>query len=724
MVNFFRLFILVLLTITSQQAFAAKKPKPSSSEISTKQPAAIEADSLHYDEKTSIVTASGHVEVSQANMMLTADKITYNQKTNTVEAVGNISLIEPEGNVFFAENMTLKDDLKQGVINNLSARFIDQSVMSAKRAERVNENVTILEKVVYSPCLVCEGEKYPLWQVKANKATINEETQTVTYNHAFFEVKGVPVLYTPYLSHPTPGADRKSGFLIPKYTTDKIFGTTVSTPYYYNIAPNKDLTITPIITTNEGPILAAEYRHLVESGSYNLKGSITDPDKVNAEGNIIPGREIRGHIEGKGDFTINDVWDWGFFGKRASDDTYLRRYHFGEEDVLTSSAFTTAIQDRNFAKIETITFQGLRATDDPGKTPLILPNATAHYESAAGFNGSRWIADANVLSLTRDEGVSSNRLSVKSGWKLPYVTKSGQVLEFNTSLRGDGYAVNDVVTNPLDTTTAQNGLTARVIPQAELKWSLPLANEIKSKQVFLEPTAQLIVSPYGGNPNKIPNEDSQDVEFSDENLFDSNHFSGYDLVESGPRINYGLRGSIYDAANGDIGFIFGQSYRTKENNDFSPSSGLDKMFSDYVGRVGYDFQDKFNIAYRFRLDNEDYAINRNSISAGLNLKPVKFDIDYLAVNDDFNTVNDVLSSESRKSVLANASFDITDQWNISASGNKNIESGEWISSKALLLYKADCIELGLAWLKEFTRDRDIRPNTTLSLQISLKNLGY
>jgi LPS-assembly protein len=708
-----------------KQAKAEKKQdQHESTGISTKKPAAIEADSLHYDEKTSVVTATGHVEVMQDNIMLTADKVTYNQKTNIVEADGNISLTEPDGNVFFAEHMSLKDDMKQGIIDNLSARFSDKSIMAAQKAERINEKVTVMDKVVYSPCTICEGEKTPLWQVKANKATIDESEQTVTYKNAFFEVKGVPLLYTPYFSHPTPGADRKSGFLIPKYTNDHVFGTTIAAPYYFNIAPDKDLILTPIITTNQGPVLAGDFRHLIASGSYELKGSITNPDKVDENGNTLPGHEVRGHVEGKGNFNINDVWDWGFFGKRASDDTYLRRYHFGEEDVLTSSAYTTAISDRNYAKIETITFQGLRETDDPGKTPLILPNATGHYESAAGFNGSRWIGDANVLALSRDEGTSSDRLSLKGGWKLPYVTKSGNVFEFNASVRGDTYYATDVVTDPSNPNTNTTGTASRIIPQAELKWSLPLANEIKSKQVLLEPTANIIVSPYGGNPNDIPNEDSQDVEFSDENLFDSNHFSGYDLVESGPRINYGLRGGVYDYNTGDVGFIFGQSYRTKENNDFSQSSGLNDNFSDYVGRVGYDWQNKFNIAYRFRMDNEEYSINRNSVSTSLNLSPVKFDVDYVSVKDDFSNINGVLTDQSRKSIIAGGTLDITDQWGISANGNRNIEDGQWISTKSSLFYKGDCVKWTLSWFKEYTRDRDIVPNSTISIQFSLKNLGY
>jgi LPS-assembly protein len=693
----------------------------------SKKPAEIEADSMNYDEEARIVSAEGKVEITQGDIVLFADKVIYNQNTNVVKAKGNISLMEPGGNVLFADSIELKEDLKKGVIQNFRIKFIDDSRMWATKGERVNEKLTVLEDIHYTPCKQCNEDpsKPPLWQVRAKKATIDEEKQRVKYNHAFFEIKGVPALYTPYISHPTPNAKRKSGFLIPKYSTDKIFGTTVKTPYYYNIAPNKDLTLTPIFTSKEGPILAGDYRHLFKSGEMEIKASITNPDKVDVNGNQISGREIRGHIEGNGDFRINDIWSWGFIGKRSTDDTYLEKYDFGEEDILTSRVFATAIKDRNYLHTESITFQGLRSNDDPGSTPLIIPSITSHYEKLTGFHGSRFIADANLLVLTRDDGVSSNRLSVKGGWNLPHITKSGHVFELKTSLRADGYFVDEVLENPSNPNSRElDGPTSRFIPEAQIGWKLPVVNKIKDKQVFLEPTANFIVTPYGGNPDKIPNEDAQDIEFSDENLFDSNHFTGYDRIESGPRLNYGLRGRVTDANYGELSFLFGQNYHFKENNNFSSRTGLDGNFSDYVGRVGYQRDENFDLAYRFRVDDETFTVNRSAVTANVNIAPVKFNLDYLSVDENFDTTTSNFGNENRELIIAGSSLDINKEWNISGSGHRDLEDGEWVYTKANLLYKGNCVDVNFEWFKEFTSDRDIRPNTTFSLQISLKNLGY
>ncbi len=121
----------------------------------------------------------------------------------------------------------------------------------------------------------------------------------------------------------------------------------------------------------------------------------------------------------------------------------------------------------------------------------------------------------------------------------------------------------------------------------------------------------MIVSPYGGNPDTIPNEDSQEVEFDDTNLFSSSRFSGLDRVESGPRVNYGVRWAAYGAGGGHTSVLVGQSYRLKEDDTFAEGSGLDgQAFRRRRPRPGVaepvprsDVPD--------RLDKEDFTPRRN-----------------------------------------------------------------------------------------------------------------
>lgn len=716
------LFLLCFITLHFGYAQALPIETSLDSNSLTKTPALIEADNISYDTEGMIVTATGHVEVHQAARILLADEIIYDKNKDMVSAKGNVSLLEENGMVVFADEVRLSDALKKGVVENLKARFVDESLIAAQNGRKLNEDVITMNRVVYSPCPLCKKNpnKAPLWQVSARQATINEKKQRVTYKNAFFEVYGVPVLYTPFFSHPTPKAQRKSGFLTPKYSHDRIFGTILKTPYYYNIAPNKDAVITPVLTSKEGGILSGEYRHLLKEGSYNIKASITNPERVDVQGNKIEGNDIRSHIEGAGHFSVTDVWDWGFYGKRSSDDTYLKKYHFGEEDVLTSKLYATRIENRDHILIHSLSFQGLKVTDDPGKSPLIMPYGEAHIERKIGTYNTRTALDANVLALTRDEGVSSRRVSVKGSLLQPLVTKSGNLVEGGVSLRGDVYSVDNVLKSSASTET-YDGVVGRMIPEASIKWSMPLIKHSSSRQYLIEPVTKLIISPNGGNPNDIPNEDSQDVEFSAENLFDSNHFSGYDRIESGTRINYGIRGSASDDNKGSVSFLFGQSYRSNKDQRFSTQSGLVEKFSDYVGKVGYSKDDVFDIAYKFRFDKDSFTARNNTVSSIINYKPVHFSLDYVSINDSSVTVRN--GGDSREILISGVTIDINDKWQFIGNGNRNLANGEWVSTSSGIVYKGACVDFTLDWVKEFTRDRDIQPSTTVSFQVSLKNMS-
>jgi len=688
-------------------------------------PALIKAENLDYDTDKKIATATGNVEITQGNRTLLSDYLTYDKENSIATASGHVVLLEPTGTVVFADNMVLNNELKKGIIKNFAARLTDKSLVAARSGEKVTESKVVLKNLAYSPCSVCkeDPDRAPLWQIRAKEATIDNDKQRVSYKNAFLDVEGIPFIYTPYFSHPTPDADRKSGFLTPKYSSDNIFGAMVTTPYYYSIAPDKDATIIPIFTTNEGVILSGEYRQLLQNGRYNFKGSITNPQKVDTNGNNISGNEVRGHIEGVGEFKADHNWTWGFNGKVASDDTYLKRYHFGEENVLTSSLYANRIENNDHILVETVAFQGLQATDNQKTIPLALPYEESHTERRVGEYGTKAFVDTNILALTREQGVDGKRVSLKGGVLQPYVTKSGSVFQAGASIRGDGYLV-DNVTDPTNSNNSLSGTQGRAIPEASLKWSLPLIKHSVERQYTLEPITKFIVSPHGGNPSKIPNEDSQDIEFSDTNLFDNNHFTGYDLIEGGPRVNYGLRGGASDYQRGDVNLLFGQSYRAKADSNFSQQSGLADNFSDYVGKIGYNKNGIFDVAYKFRFDKDSFDVRNNTVSSTVNDGRVHFTADYVLINETpSKTTSTSNLDDNREVIIAGTKLDINDQWQFNANGNRDLDRGRWVSTKSGFVYKGDCVNFSLEWVREYTRDRDIVPSSTISFQFSLKNLG-
>ncbi|MBM3618001.1 MAG: LPS-assembly protein LptD, partial [Alphaproteobacteria bacterium] len=582
-------------------------------------PVLLEADRFAYDAEKSLIMAIGGAEVVQNDYVLLADKIIYNQKTGVVTAEGNVAVSDETGDVYFAERAVLENEIKTGIIYNFSSRFADDSLFAANQARRVSDTVTELDYAVYSPCKVCDEEgnpKKPFWQMKAKHIKIDEEEQKVTYRNAWFEFFELPVFFTPYFSHATPDADRKSGLLIPSYTTSSNLGTVIRMPYYWNIAPQMDAIITPINTTSEGPVLAAEFRHLLDKGMYNLEGSITHPEGDSATGTPAD-EDYRWHIEGKGDYRLSNFWRTGFTGKRASDDTYLRRYDFGNEDLLTSKVYAGGFENRTSLNIEAISFQGLRIGDNADTIPLIHPLVSASHETAPGWNGSRFGVNGNLMALSREIGAQSRRVSTSGYWKMPGITKAGHVFEVRPQLRADLYSVENVTA----TTTGgaldeYDGVAGRIVPEVWFDWRYPLLRRFKSSSLVIEPTANLILGMNNVNSDKIPNEDSLALEFSDTNLFSDNHYTGYDLAEGGTRVNYGIRGQWdYDYASGsNVEFLIGQNYHTDDNNLFPYSNDLNNQWSDIVGRLAWNYSNNLRLGYRFRLDQEELDLQRSELN--------------------------------------------------------------------------------------------------------------
>lgn len=675
-------------------------------------PVYMQADQLGYDRNQAIVVAKGNVEVVQGMTRLIAERITYYQNYNIVRADGNVQVMDSaKGETYYADRVQLKDDLKEGVIQQFRVRMADNSQFAAIEARKTSPTTTELTKAVYSPCKICEG-KSPLWQMKAGKVTIDEQEQEVRYKDLYLEVYGIPVAYTPYFFHPTPGADMKSGFLTPSYSQKTNLGTVIHAPYYVNISPSQDATITPILTSQEGPVLDTEYRLMTDNGEYEAHGSITYPQKRDDTGAKLSDNELRGHIMAKGQHRFSEHWSTGFDVQRASDDTYLRKYDYGNYNSLNSRLYAEGVYGRSYALMEAMAFQGLRVDDDPAHEPFLLPLMEGRYESGPGWNGSRFFSSASTQVLLRDEGPSVNRLSLTGGWKLPYVTSGGQLFDLQTSLRNDLYNISNVTLASGQTVDADE---ARLIPLSSLKWRYPLLKMVGDASLTLEPTMMAVATSSGNNPETITPEDSRSIEFSDSQLFDPDPMPGIDAVINGSRVAYGMRGEWAWQGGQSLGFLFGQQYLAESDSIFPYTTDPGAHFSDYVGKVALDYAPVM-LAYHFRLDQEDGSANSNGISTGLHYDSFDWQLHYVSLQDDPYL-------QDRKELLSSMAIALSDSWSINGSARRDVLDDRMLYAGAGLIYQNECLTLLTSFKRQFVRDRDIEPDTSLTVRVSLKNLN-
>ena len=674
-------------------------------------PVVFDADEMGYDHENGIVVARGHVELAQGETIVKADQITYFQQSDIMVAEGNVSILQPSGDVYFSDKAQLNQALKTGALDAIKGRFSDNSVFAAEHAIKVNSAVTKLSDASYTPCRVC-ATMAPFWQINAGDVKVDDLNERMTYHDATFDVLGVPMFYTPYLSHPTAGSEAQSGFMDPQYGHNSNLGYLTRTPYYWRIADDKEMMITPWYTSLEGGLLQGDYRQLTDHGSYDIQGTATDPEKLDDGGNAIGGHQFRGHIFAKDDEELSDYSRVGFDIQRSSDETYLRRYSLGDQSSLFSRLFAEAAEGRNFASIEGIGIQGLRDGDNQKTTPLILPSIQANYETKPDDNNVRYHVSGDIQALTREEGVDQRRVSMTVGATMPYVSDGGQILTPTVNLRQDVYQSDNVVESGSSTTI--DGTNYRAIPQAALEWRLPLLNRMGKDSWTLEPLVLGVVQPNGENPAGISNEDSRLLELTDTNLFAINRMPGLDLVDSGSRLAYGGRTQYLFADNTSLEGLLGQDYNFG-TTPFPNSTNPGEHFSDYIGRVAYNVQ-PISFGYRFAFNNESFQNDRSEVF-------VTFTRPWLYVNTSYRAIDNNSFINDSKEGSVDMAVPLSESWSLHSSADRNFQTDQFVSAGGGVIFKNECFNVSMDMMHTFTHDRDVAPSVSYMLHFALKNLG-
>ncbi len=669
------------------------------------------ADEITYDRDANTVTANGFVEIQRGDRLLLADKVTFDRNTDIATATGHVSLVDDTGTVFFFEKIQVASDLKQGLADEVRVLLTDKSRMASHVYRRLPNGLNELYSAIYTPCDSCSGET-PLWQIKADRVRYDRDAQMVYYKNAWMEVGGIPIFYTPYLAHPDPTSDAKSGFLLPAIGASRNLGVFYKQPYYIRLSDTNDSTIDPFLTSSAGQGAILQYRQNFPRGEIRLDGSLIANDSDSNE-------DLRGHFKGVARWDIDENWRSGTDLNFASDQTYLRRYAFDAPTWLTSNVFAERFSQQSYFSSNFYYFQNQRAQIVSSSVPVIAPLLNYNYVTLPDGWGGTWNFNANTLVLFREVGTDSNRLSTSAGYTVPYTSSYGAIYTLRADVRADGYYVRDVV-RP-NRTAPYDGTAGRFVPEASLEWRMPFSSNRYNVTQVVEPIAMIAVSPHNLNPSRIPNEDSLDLEFDDTNLFSMNRFSGLDRVETGARVNYGVRWSAFNNTVGTLDAMLGQSYRFHDDPTFLPLSGLSGHLSDYVGHVGFTPNDLISLQYRFRLDKDTFASRRAEITTSVGPPPFRLTTSYLFVKAD--TPQRVLLG-STEEFFVQVSSRFSQHWSISASHRQNLgQNGGTIHSDFGVTYEDECFVIGIDIANDNTQDRDFKRGLAVLLTLNFKTIG-
>jgi LPS-assembly protein len=681
------------------------------------------ADEMAHDDAAQRVIATGHVEFIYDERVLKADRVEYDLVREIVTAHENVVLMEQNGDVHFMDTLEMTRDMKDGYARALRSTLADGSRFWAAEGNRAGGQYVVMKQATYTPCELCKIDptRRPQWQIRADQVVHDNGDKSITYQNAWMEMWGVPMMYVPYFSHPDGTIQQKSGFLTPIMSLTSQNGANVTGRYYWAIDPTRDATFETQVFSKQSPRLAGEYRQRFNRADLVSRASFTYAERRDSvAGDVVTiDQDLRGHFETTARWDIDDKWRAGADLAVASDEQYLRQYDITSADVLENQLYVERFENRDYATARLMAFQDLRTSDRRSDQPNILPEIESFFYGDPGdVFGGRWKIDASALGLERsDEGDDVTRLSTTASWQRRHIADMGLVTTFDTALRGDWY---HAISRESGSETDKNA--TRLIPYGQVTSSYPLVKPMPGADMVIEPIAALTLIPRQDPDTDVPNEDSQDSQLDASNLFEPSRFPGLDRVEDLSRVTYGVRTSLNGHDGGLTEVFLGQSYRLDDRmmGDVPANSGLTDRASDYVGRVKYVAPKYFTFDYGFQLSGEDLRSVRHEIDQSFSSGPFALNTRYLYAEP----IEGVGVDESREQFQAYGSYKFYEDWQFRAGANYDLGADPGLRKTVFGLdYLGQCLTFSATLNRNLTSEASGESGSELMLRIGFKNLG-
>jgi LPS-assembly protein len=693
----------------------------------------LEADSLLKNDATHHVTATGDVEARYKGRVIRADSLDYDTVGGVVTATGHVRIVQANGATQFADKITLDKDMGDGFAAGFSTRLGENVKLAAAHTERRSNDITIFDRVIYTPCEVCQTEhRRPTWSIRAKRVIENKTKKTLYFQHATIQVLGVGVLYFPALPAPDPTAERKSGLLVPTVTISGIRGFSWEQPYYQVISSSQDVTITPQINARVNPFLDAEWRGRFYSGLVDVRAGYTYDQDFTSGGDKFGSSTSRSFILGSGQFQINQAWSWGFTAERASDplifdkysvpDVFVDRGLYAADDRRLISQLDAVRQDdTSYLSVAAISVQGLRTTDVQGAIPTVAPLIEGRWEDPDPILGGRLRVVGSAVALTQQQsqanvgvvgepllpGVDSRRATLQADWQTTLTFSNGLRVQPFLDARGDLYNVATSGVGGDATIPRGFGVIGATV-------TYPLIKQQSGLTYILEPIGQISIANREKPDPRIPDEDSTDFELDATNLFEVDRSPGYDIFEGGQAITVGGRGTILLDDGRSASFLFGRRFGAENDPAVPAYSGLQPALSDYV--LGADMTpiDGMRLFANLRLDASTFDVNR--LETGVSFKMPRVD-GYVAYLQEPESPNG--SPLSSLDVHGEAFF--TRHWGVTTYAI--VDGGTWRQTEFGLVYRDSCVRVEVIYRHNETFNGTLGPTTSVVLRLSLATLG-
>ncbi len=715
--------VFILLFLISSNAFAL--PKGSGVKSDPNAQTVLRADQIDADKVENSIVASGNVEITRETTVVKAQEVIYSKNGATIRAIGNVKIKNLEIGDMYAREAEINDDFSKGSFFDSKIFFNDGSYLFATRIDRQDENTSVLHKSIFSICPNDEiksdytkaGKISNLASLRSSKTTIDRQEGKIKGKHTIFRIYDIPVFYTPYSSITIPSKERQSGFLNPSYNRNNILGFGLRTPYYWNIAPNMDLTITPQLYLQNNQILVEnDFRHLTSYGQYKIKFEAANNQITNTNDTTVVKRtdkELRWSLLGKGEFDFSKNLTADFDVNSLSDRDYMRDYRMNFWAYSLSKADLNYMNKRDYYVARTVRIQELENRTYQKAAPFIMPSLDSHIETKPFFSKEKLALSSNFTNIHRDDGLLYRRATLTPEAKVPFNIK-GNLFDLGARVQNDFYWLeNNYKTTP-QTADYQN-LQSNYKPELSANWRLPLIKKSQKNTLMFEPMANIVWSSFKKNVYNLPNEDSNNSELSVSNLFTNDRIFGFDRNEAGQRASVGAKSSLFNRF-GEFGLTLGQSLRIKDQSQDVQIRGFaDNNKSNYIGQAMYRAKKYFNLSYSFQLNESNLRNDVNQVTGVFSSKDFIFSADYLLLRRAAN------NPEMREQVTLSTTFKTTDRWKTTLAATNDLVSDRMLSRSITLLRDGCCTIFSFS-VMENNPINLTKPQRNFSFLLTFKNL--
>ncbi|RYF75244.1 MAG: LPS-assembly protein LptD [Comamonadaceae bacterium] len=560
----------------------------------------------------------GNAVLRRGDTIISADRLEYYQPDDRAKASGNVR-INQAGNVYEGPELELKLETFEGFFNRVRYEFLATGGQGdAQRIDFVDENRSVARLATYTTCRREDDPGWlPSWILSASIIRTDTEENVGVAENAQMRFMGITTPALPSISFPL-NSDRKSGFLPPTLGIDNVNGAEITQPYYWNIAPNRDLTVSPTVMSKRGVNLGTEFRYLEQGYGGEVRADYMPTDSLrNRQRWGIWAKHRQGLPAAELGF---DSLSANLDINRVSDDDYWR--DFSRTPSLTGRLLANDgsidWSKGDFSgRIRALSYQTLQYEPSP-----IVPTYDRMPQITAGYNKYDWNGfDLGIntdfthfrtrrirygepgFDLGQQSQPEGDRAFAVATLSRPFVTPATFVIpkvqvhatRYNyfvpqadlakVTLNGQSF-VNGIPYDPNSPQLVPTS-TSRVVPTFSLDSGVVFERDAsffgRAFRQTLEPRAFYVYTPYR-DQNRLPNYDSASNDFNFATVYTENSFSGNDRIADNNLLTLGTTTRLIDPDTGAEAARFGIAQRLRFSDQRVTLPGLEPI-SDRVSDV-------------------------------------------------------------------------------------------------------------------------------------------